>query len=64
MLTRMQGRGGRMVVPVVCSYWILLWACVFNIYQHQVQHQLAALSMPKGKEDNFIEGKHHSYSKE
>ena len=59
----MQERAEVMGLLVVCSYWILLWACICNMYQHQVQHQIATLSLPKCRGDN-IEGKHHTYSRE
>ena len=49
---------------VACPYWILLWAYICNIYQHQVQHQIATLFLSKGKEGNITEGKYHSYSRE
>ena len=52
-----------MGLPVVCLYWILIWAYIYNIYQHQVQQQIATLSLPKGRGYNFTEGKYHSYSR-
>ena len=60
----MQGRGEEMGLLVVCSYWILWWAYICNIYQQQVQHQIATLSLPKGRGDNITEDKYHSYSRE
>ena len=56
-----------MVVPVLCSYWILLLIYIFNIYQHQVQQQIDALSLLNSSGDRedmrSIGGKDHSYSR-
>ena len=57
-----------MVLLILCLYWILLLAYIFNIYQHQIQQQIDAFSLLKGsgnREDmEIIRDKDHSYSRE
>ena len=60
----MQGRVDEMGLLVICSYWKLLWAYIFSMYQQQVQHQIDTLSSPKGRGGNIIIGEHDSYSRQ
>ena len=60
----MQGRVDKMGLLVVCSYWILIWAYICSMYQHQVQHQIETLSSHKGRGGNIINGKICNYSRE
>ena len=61
--TTMQGRVDEMGALLVCSYLILIWTYICNMYQQQVQHQIETLSSHKGRGGNIIDGK-HSYSRE